>query len=92
MAMDIHVYDTYVKAKDGHTMHFDVITDVQDHDKAIEYAKTMASNNWRRWRKGDRRGMPILSHTRSTRTSRKRNQRKGILHSKKWKDAHKLFF
>ena len=39
MAMDIHVYDTYVKAKDGHTMHFDVITDVQDHDKAIEFAK-----------------------------------------------------
>ena len=37
--MDIHVYDTYVKAKDGHTMHFDVITDEQDHDKAIEYAK-----------------------------------------------------
>ena len=37
--MDIHVYDTYVKAKDGHTMHFDVITNVQDHDKAIEYAK-----------------------------------------------------
>ena len=39
MAMDIHVYDTYVKDKDGHTMHFDVITNVQDHDKAIEYAK-----------------------------------------------------
>ena len=39
MAMDIHVYDTYVKAKDGHTMHFDVLTTVQDHDKAIEYAK-----------------------------------------------------
>ena len=39
MAMDIHVYDTYVKAKDGHTMHFDVITNVQDHDKAIEFAK-----------------------------------------------------
>ncbi len=37
--MEIHVYDTYVKAKDGHTMHFDVITDVQDHPKAIEYAK-----------------------------------------------------
>ena len=37
--MDIHVYDTYVKAKDGHTMHFDVITEVQDHDKAIEFAK-----------------------------------------------------
>ena len=35
MAMDIHVYDTYVKAKDGPIMHFDVITDVQDHDKAI---------------------------------------------------------
>ena len=39
MAMDIHVYDTYVKAKDGHTMHFAVITNVQDHDKAIEFAK-----------------------------------------------------
>ena len=37
--MEIHVYDTYVQAKDGHTMHFDVITGVQDHDKAIEYAK-----------------------------------------------------
>jgi len=37
--MDIHVYDTYVEAKDGHTMHFDVITDVKDHKKAIEYAK-----------------------------------------------------
>ena len=24
--MEIHVYDTYVKAADGHTMHFDVIT------------------------------------------------------------------
>ena len=40
--MDIHVYDTYVKAKDGHTMHFDVITNVQDHDKAIEYAKPVS--------------------------------------------------
>ena len=25
-SMEIHVYDTYVKAKDGHIMHFDVIT------------------------------------------------------------------
>ena len=37
--MDIHVYDTYVKAKDGHTMHFDVFTEVQDSDKAVGYAK-----------------------------------------------------
>ncbi|MFQ6025285.1 MAG: DUF2024 family protein [Nitrosopumilaceae archaeon] len=37
--MDIHVFDTYVKASDGHTMHFDVVTDVQDNQKAIEYAK-----------------------------------------------------
>ena len=37
--MDFHVYDTYVKAKDGHTMHFDVITDSNQIDKAIEYAK-----------------------------------------------------
>ena len=39
MAMDIHVYDTYVKAKNGDTMHFDVITDVKDLKKALEYAK-----------------------------------------------------
>lgn len=37
--MEIHVYDTYVKAADGRTMHFDVITDVKDHQKAIEYGK-----------------------------------------------------
>ncbi len=37
--MEIHVYDTYVKAKDGHTMHFDVITGNKDHEKAIEYGK-----------------------------------------------------
>ena len=39
MTMYIHVYDTYVKAKDGHTMHFDVITDVKELEKALEYAK-----------------------------------------------------
>ena len=37
--MEIHVYDTYVEAKDGHTMHFDVITNEKDHPKAIRYAK-----------------------------------------------------
>lgn len=37
--MQIHVYDTYVKAKDGHTMHFDVFTAAKDDQKAIEYAK-----------------------------------------------------
>lgn len=37
--MEIHVYDTYVKAKDGHTMHFDVITGEKDHDKALTYGK-----------------------------------------------------
>ena len=37
--MDFHVYDTYVKAKDGHTMHFDVVTDKDDTEKAISFAK-----------------------------------------------------
>jgi hypothetical protein len=37
--MEIHVYDTYVKAKDRHTMHFDVFTAVKDDKKAVEYAK-----------------------------------------------------
>ena len=37
--MEFHVFDTYVKAKDGHTIHFDVITDKKDPERAIEYAK-----------------------------------------------------
>ena len=37
--MDFHVFDTYVKAKDGHTMHFDVVTDKNDTEKAISFAK-----------------------------------------------------
>ncbi len=41
--MEIHVYDTYVKAKDGHTMHFDVIMDKKDDDQAIQYAKEWLS-------------------------------------------------
>lgn len=39
MSMDFHVFDTYVKAKDGHTMHFDVITDNSDVEKAISFAR-----------------------------------------------------
>ena len=70
MAMDIHVYDTYVKAKDGHTMHFDVITECAGSlNKAIEFAKQWLATIGEDGCKGDRRGMPILSHTRSTRTS-----------------------
>ena len=42
--MEFHVFDTYVKAKDGHTMHFDVITDKNDGQKAIEYAKNWLSS------------------------------------------------
>ncbi len=37
--MQIHVYDTYVRSKAGHIMHFDVITGEKDHGKAIEYGK-----------------------------------------------------
>jgi len=37
--MNFHVFDTYVKAKDGHTMHFDVITDNKEVEKAIRFAK-----------------------------------------------------
>jgi len=37
--MEIYVYDTYVKAKDGHTMHFDVLKEVKELEKALEYAK-----------------------------------------------------
>lgn len=39
MAMDIHVYDTYIKARDQHIMHFDVFMAQKDDDLAIQYAK-----------------------------------------------------
>lgn len=42
--MKVHVFDTYVKAKDGHTIHFDVITDSKDNQKAVEYAKKWLSS------------------------------------------------
>ena len=37
--MEFHVFDTYVKSKHGHTMHFDVVTDKKDTEKAISFAK-----------------------------------------------------
>ena len=37
--MDFHVFDTYVKANDGHTMHFDVITDKKHNEEAISFEK-----------------------------------------------------
>ena len=39
MIMSFHVFDTYVKSKNGHIMHFDVITDKKDIEKAIGFAK-----------------------------------------------------
>ena len=37
--MDFHVFDTHVKARDGHMMHFDVVTDKDDAEKAVSFAK-----------------------------------------------------
>jgi len=37
--MGFHVFDTYVKSKDEHIMHFDVITDKNNTENAIRYAK-----------------------------------------------------
>ena len=37
--MNFHVFDSYVKANDDHTIHFDVITDKNDTEKAISFAK-----------------------------------------------------
>ena len=39
MIMGFNVFDTYVKSKNGHVMHFDVITDKNDTEKAIAFAK-----------------------------------------------------
>ena len=47
--MDFHVFDTYVKASDGHTIHFDVITDKKDFTSVVSFAKewleTIGENN-----------------------------------------------
>ena len=37
--MSFHVFDTYVKSKNDHIKHFDVITDKNDTEKAITFAK-----------------------------------------------------
>ena len=37
--MDFHVFDTYVKSKNDQTMHFDIITDKKEVEKAILFAK-----------------------------------------------------
>ena len=37
--MNFHVFDTYVKSKDGHTIHFDIVTDKNDTKNAIDFAK-----------------------------------------------------
>lgn len=38
--MECAVYDTYVKKRDGRTMHFDVIVEsATPHEKAIEYGR-----------------------------------------------------
>jgi len=37
--MDFHVFDTFVKSKNGHVIHFDIITDKNDLDKAISFGK-----------------------------------------------------
>ncbi len=37
--MDFHVFDTCLKAKDGHTVHFDAVTDRNETQKAISFAK-----------------------------------------------------
>lgn len=42
--MDIHVYDTYVTAADGHVMHFDVFTAEKDLERAIGFAKQWLSS------------------------------------------------
>jgi hypothetical protein len=34
-----HVYDTYAKSVSGRIMHFDVVLDEQDQEKALLYAK-----------------------------------------------------
>ena len=43
--MECAVYDTYVKKKDGKTMHFDVVVETTTpHEKAIEYGKQYLEN------------------------------------------------
>ena len=34
-----HVYDTYAKSANGRIMHFDLVLDEQDQDKALKYAQ-----------------------------------------------------
>ena len=89
--MDIHVYDTYVKAKDGHTMHFDVITNVQDHDKAIEYAKQWLATVGEDGAKVTGEECQFCHTQGAPEPVEKEIKEKDSLF-KKWKDAHNFFF
>ena len=91
MAMDIHVYDTYVKAKDGHTMHFDVITNVQDHDKAIEYAKQWLATVGEDGAKVTGEECQFVTRKEPQNQSKKKSKKRDTSF-KKWKDAHNFFF
>ena len=42
--MDFHVFDTYVKSKNGQIMHFDIVTDKKEVEKAISFAKEWLSS------------------------------------------------
>lgn len=41
--VDFHVFDTYVKSKNGQTVHFDIITDKKV-EKAISFTKEWLSS------------------------------------------------
>ncbi len=42
--MGFYVFDTYIKSKNGNVMHFDVITDKNNIEKAITFAKEWLKN------------------------------------------------
>jgi len=65
--MEFHVFDTYVRAGDGHTMHFDVVTDRKGNESAIRHAKKWLASIGEEGGPRDRRGVQILPPTNGSR-------------------------
>ena len=92
MLMEIHVYDTYVKASDGRTMHFDVITGEKDHTKAITYGKEWLKSVGEGECGNDSKRVPVLPFPGCLAACGTGNQGERLLHPKDGRLLLNIFF
>jgi len=87
MTMDIHVYDTYVKAKDGHTMHFDVITTYKIMIRQLNMLNSGLKQLMKEMPKLQVKNANFVTH-KGLHHQLKMRSKKRDSSFKKWKDVH----